>query len=181
MNEAVASRRVRLTGTPGKVGNFVGFEAGWLILVVWPGAWTFALGLALVLLHLRLISAAPLAEARFVLVAVVLGSLMDGIWFASGVLGDAAGSLWTPYWLMAIWALFSTALAHSLAWCHNYPRLTWLMGGLAGPFAYWAAHRLGAIELGFGLWSLVIMGAGWAVLFPALLRIQRRFFPEVLA
>lgn len=181
MSEIVASRRYRITGTPGKIANFTGFEAGWLILVLWPGLWTSALGLLLVALHLRLISPAPFAEGRFLLVAVVIGSLMDGLWFATGVLGDAAGSVWTPYWLMVIWALFSSALGHSLRWCHNYPRWSWLLGGLAGPFAYWAASRLGAIELSQGIWSLIIMAAGWAMLFPLLLWIQRRFFPEVLS
>ncbi|WP_339803638.1 DUF2878 domain-containing protein [uncultured Marinobacter sp.] len=170
-----------LTGTgAGKLVNFVLFQLGWLALVTWPGVASTTLAVALVAFHLSLVSRAWQAELRFIVVGTVIGSLLDGLWFQTGILTDQSGSLWTPYWLMAVWAMFLTTLGHSLAWMHQKPWLPWLLAPLSGPFAYWAASRLGAIGLEQGGISLLALAIGWMLVFPLLLLLQRRFFAETL-
>ena len=164
-----------------KAANFILFQAGWLICVL-MGNWTaVAIGLILVAIHLLALSDRPLAEFRFILVGVVLGSLLDGLWFRTGVLQDASMSSWTPPWLVIIWALFLTTLSHSLAWMHSRRWYPFVFAPLAGPFAYFSAAALGAITLPYALVSLAALSAGWLVMFPALMRIQRRYFSETLA
>lgn len=170
-----------LTGTgTGKLINFTLFQLGWLLLVVWPGLGSTVLALALVAFHLSLISRAWRAELRFIVIGTLIGSLLDGLWFQTGILSDQAGSLWTPYWLMAVWAIFLTTLAHSLAWMHQKPWLPWILAPVSGPFAYWAASRLGPIELDQGVISLLALAIGWLLVFPLLLWLQRRYFAEML-
>lgn len=163
-----------------KLANFALFQAGWLICVVMADWTAVAIGLAFVAIHFFLLSQQPGAELRFVLVGVVIGSLLDGLWFRTGVLEDAAGSGWTPPWLVVIWALFLTTLSHSLAWMHKRRWYQVVFAPVAGPFAYFSAAALGAVSLPYSIISLAALSLGWLVLFPSLMLIQQRYFAETL-
>ncbi|MGM0569143.1 DUF2878 domain-containing protein [Marinobacter sp.] len=164
-----------------KVANFILFQAGWLICVLMTDWAAVAIGLGLVALHLVVLSERPLAEFRFILVGVVIGSVLDGLWFRTGVLQDPAGSGWTPPWLVVIWALFLTTLSHSLSWMHRRRWYQLLFAPVAGPFAYFTAAALGAVSLPLAQVSLVALSLGWLALFPALMLIQQRYFAETLS
>lgn len=170
------------SGTARNVINFVVFQAGWLVCVLFPGApvaLLALLALGLIALHLALISQHRGAEVRFLLVGTALGTLLDGLWFQTGVLQGAGGVAWTPVWLVTIWALFLTTLSHSLAWMNNTRWLPFIFAPIGGPFAYWSASRLGSIELAPLELALPALAAGWLVIFPLLLYLQRRFFKEL--
>lgn len=164
-----------------KVVNFLLFQAGWLACVLLANSWAVAVAIGIVAFHLAVVSARPGVEARFILLGVVLGTLLDGLWFQTGIIEDGAGSSWTPLWLMAIWALFMTTLAHSLAWMHQRIWLPIVLAPVAGPFAYLAASKLGAVSLPGGAVSLGALALGWLIIFPLLMVIQRRRFAETLA
>lgn len=153
--------------------NFVLFQAGWLACVLLANNWALVIGASILAFHLSFISARPGAEARFILLGVVLGTLLDGLWFQTGVLSDQHGSAWTPVWLVSIWALFMTTLAHSLAWMHQRVWLPFALAPIAGPFAYFAASQLDAVTLPLGPVSLLALAVGWLVIFPLLMIIQR--------
>lgn len=168
------------SGTARNVTNFLVFQAGWLLCVRFPGVPVALLALVLVTLHLALISRHWRLELRFLLLGTVLGTLLDGLWFQAGVLQGANGVSWTPVWLVTIWALFLTTLSHSLAWMNNTRWLPFLFAPIGGPFAYWSASRLGSIELAPLELALPALAAGWLVIFPLLLYLQRRFFKELM-
>lgn len=163
-----------------KVINFILFQVGWLAGVLLTNPWALSVALGILVFHLAVVSNHPWSEGRFILLGVVLGSLLDGLWFRTGVLQDSAGSAWTPLWLVAIWAMFMTTLAHSLAWMHQRIWLPLVFAPVAGPMAYYAASRLGAVNLpDIGL-SLLALAVGWGFIFPLLMAIQRRYFRETL-
>lgn len=169
------------SATTFKVVNFLLFQAGWLACVLLANAWVVVIAIGVVAFHLAVVSTRPGAEARFILLGVILGTLLDGLWFQTGVIQDGAGSTWTPLWLMAIWALFMTTLAHSLAWMHQRLWLPFVLAPVAGPFAYLAASKLDAVTLPGGAVSLAALAIGWLVIFPLLMAIQKRRFAETLA
>lgn len=157
--------------------NFLLFQTGWLVCVMFPGLLAATTALVIVGLHLMLVSQQPASEFRFILVGTVLGSLLDGLWFRVGILFEPGiQTVWTPVWLVGIWAMFMTTLAHSLAWMGKTRWLPFLLAPIAGPFAYWSATQLGSITFPDTLPSLIALGVGWLVLFPSLLSIKRRFF-----
>lgn len=163
-----------------KLVNFLLFQAGWLACVLLADWTAIAVAAALVTVHLVVISARPWSELRFIMLGVVLGTVLDGLWFRTGVLQDVDGSIWTPPWLMGIWALFLTTLSHSLVWMHQRVWLWVVLAPLAGPFAYFAAASLGAVSLPYSGLSLLALAAGWLTVFPLLMTMQQRFFPETL-
>lgn len=159
--------------------NFVLFQVGWLVCVVYPGSIAVAVSALVVGLHLGFISRAPLREGRFILIGTVLGILLDGLWFRAGILVSPHDQpLWVPLWLIALWAVFMTTLCHSLAWMGERRWLTMALPPLAGPFAYWSASKLGAVVLPNLTLSLLALAAGWLVLFPLLMTIRQHTVRE---
>lgn len=161
--------------------NFVLFQAGWLGCVLYPAMLTALAAFALVAVHLALVSRNWRREWEFILLGTVLGSLLDGLWFRTGIMTDTSGAavIWTPVWLVGVWAVFMTTLAHSLSWMARKTWLPYVLAPLAGPFAYWSASRLGAVSLPDPAVSLVALGVGWLVIFPLLMHIRQRFYPEI--
>lgn len=158
--------------------NFVAFQLGWFACVLRPGAGAACLVLALVGLHIALVSRQRLNEAVFILTGAVLGTAMDSLWHHAGVIRFPPYSLtpaWLiPVWLMAIWLLFMTTLNHSLQWVARRPWTRWLLPAISGPLAYASASSLGALSIGFGGWGYLCLAASWLVLYPSLVSLSRR-------
>lgn len=136
-----------------KIGNFVGFQVGW---------WACALGARdprpygvlvmgiVVLLHLLspLAAGRRLAELRLLLLAGVLGVVLDGALLHGGALRfpGAPGPV-PPLWMVALWVGFATTLNGSLRWLAGRPLVAAALGALAGPLSYRAGVALGALEV----------------------------------
>ncbi|WP_228160573.1 DUF2878 domain-containing protein [Marinobacter bohaiensis] len=162
------------------VTNFALFQVGWFACVLFPGVGAALLALVIVGAHLAFVSQSRIAEARFILLGTAVGSLLDGLWFRLDVLAEPGTlPLWTPIWLVGLWAVFMTTLAHSLAWVGERRWLPYVLAPLAGPFAYWSATRLGDVRFPETLPSLIALAIGWLIVFPALLAIKQRFFREI--
>lgn len=161
------------------VANLVAFKIGWLACVLgganelpWLGA---LIALIIVAAH---IARAPLpsAELKLVVAAGLLGAFWDSLLVAWGLLEYRSGMLTAgtaPYWIVAMWLLFSTTLNVSLTWLKGRLMLAAAVGAVAGPLAFYGGHKLGAVDFGdFGL-AMLALAAGWALILPALVLLTR--------
>ena len=157
--------------------NFVLFQGGWIFVAVRHDNLAAAVALSLVALHLLTISREPLREGVFILIATLLGSAMDSLWLQLGLIRFAMppGPL-IPLWLIALWALFVTTLWHSLYGLVK-SRWRWVLPPVAGPFAYFSAARLGALEGPQTLLEWGLLALGWWLLFPLLAKLTAQFRP----
>lgn len=161
--------------------NFLIFQVGWFVCVVYPGLAAAGLVLVFLCLHMALVSQHRMAELQFIGFGVVLGSLMDTLWFRTDVLNLVGNEdvLIAPPWLVAIWVIFMTTLCHSLDWMSKKRWLPFVLAPVAGPFAYWSASKLGIVTLPDLAVSLTAMAMGWLVLFPLLLFVRRSLYSEL--
>ena len=111
----------------------------------------------------------------------VLAGVLRGFGVRTAILylGTGGGQL-TPAWLIGIWALFMTTLSHSLSWIGSKPWLPFGCAPIAGPFAYWSASALGAVQLPNLTLSLAALALGWLVVFPSLLYLRKALYPELI-
>jgi hypothetical protein len=154
--------------------NFAAFQAGWFSCVLsaanglpWLGLLVVCL---IVALHLRTADH-PSHELQLLALCMVMGLVFDSLLVGSGWVRYPSGMLFSgiaPYWILAMWALFSTTLNHSMGWLKNSLVLAFVMGAVFGPLSYLAGQRLGAIEL-VDFWSsMVALAIIWAVVMPVL-------------
>ena len=73
-----------------------------------------------------------------------------------------------------------TTLSHSLSWIGSKPWLPFVCAPIAGPFAYWSASALGAVQLPNLTLSLAALALGWLVVFPSLLYLRKALYPELI-
>ena len=162
--------------------NFVAFQLGWFACVLgaasdWVAAGTAA-ALLIVGLHVAL-AARPTGELALVLVVSLIGGAWDSLlaWLRPAFTtrsGLVAPGL-APYWLVAMWALFATALNISLRWLRGRFVLAAVLGAIGGPVAYLSGQRLGALAFPDLRLGLLAEGIGWAALMPLLLILAARF------
>ena len=112
-------------------------------------------------------------DFQLMLVAVLIGLILDTTWVQLGWLEFAAG--WTfseraPLWILLLWAGLALTLNHSLAWLQTRLVLAALLGGVVSPFSYLAAARLGAVTIvtESRVW-FVGLGLSWVLALPLLL------------
>jgi len=163
-----------------KAVNFIAFQAGWFACVLGAAhgqaAWGVAAALFIVAVHVAT-AARPSVEARLAVIALGLGAVWEWVMLALGVVdhgGGGEGVGLPPAWIVALWPLFATTLNASLAWLQGRWLVAALLGAVAGPAAYWAGARLGALSFGDPLLFVAELAAGWAVLTPVLLAIAAR-------
>jgi hypothetical protein len=160
--------------------NIALYQAAWLACIVgaargWPWAGPFAA--AAVVGWQAAIAVRPSAELVLVAAAVLVGAVFDSTFAALGWIvyaPAAAASFAAPWWILAMWAAFATTLTVSLRWLQSRLRLAAVFAAVAGPCAYWAGARLGAIELREPVAAMALLAAGWAVILPALLALASR-------
>lgn len=161
--------------------NFVAFQVGWFACVLgaanalpWLGPVVVA---AVVAIHLTM-ARRPARELRLVLVAMMIGLVVDSLLLATGWLQYRVG-LWlpglAPYWIVSMWALFATTLNVSMGWMRGRPALTVLMGAVGGPLSYLAGEKLGAMELVQPTLALAALAVAWAIAMPVLMWLAGRF------
>jgi len=154
--------------------NFIQFQVGWFAVVLGAAAgypwWGAAAALALLVVHLWL-AADPWLEGAFLLLVGLLGWLWESLVFGAGLVQyPGYGAVMAPLWMAALWMNFASTLDYSLAWMQGKPVLAAVFGGVGGPLAFVAGEQLGAIVLVDRVLSLGVIGAGWLVVTPLLLR-----------
>lgn len=166
--------------------NFIGFQIVWFAAVLgaskglwWPGplaAFVFATVHLLGPMRLR-------GDASLVIVALLLGCVVDSAYASSGVLRYAApfpSTQFAPLWILGLWAGFALTLNHSLAYLARRPWVAAVAGAIVGPISYWSAGRaFDAVQLGGPLWrSLVALSVGWTIAMLVLSLVARHFHTQ---
>jgi len=161
--------------------NFVAFQVGWFSCVLGAANGLPLLGVLvvclIVALHIRL-SDQPGHELRLLVLSMLLGLVFDSLLVSSGWVSYPSGMMVAgvaPYWILAMWALFSTTLNLSMGWLKNSLVLASVMGAVFGPLSYLAGQRLGAIQLVDFRSSMIMLALIWALVMPILVFAASRF------
>ncbi len=160
--------------------NFVAFQTGWFacVLSAAHGApWVGFLVICVIVVSHVITAEDPTHEMRLVALAMMLGLTFDSILLNSGWVRYPGGMIFAgiaPYWILAMWALFSTTLSLSMSWLKNKPLLASFMGAVFGPLSYLAGQRMGAIELLNFNSAMIALAVIWALAMPILTRAASR-------
>ena len=164
------------------IQNFILFQVGWLSCVMGGASSSYhwfgvAVVTAIVAVHLAR-SYTISNEILLIMIATLLGTSWDSALMGAGLLAFNNGVVFDaiiPFWMVAMWALFATTLNVSMQWMKNRYLLAAVFGAIGGPVAYYAGHRLGAVEFSQVSTALLVVGAGWAVMMPLLMHLSIRF------
>jgi hypothetical protein len=162
------------------VANLVAFKIGWLACVLgganelpWLGALIAATIVAVHVLRAPL----PAKELQLIAVAGLTGAAWDSLLASSGLLVYRSGTLiagTAPYWIVAMWLLFSTTLNVSLTWLRGRLALAAAVGAIAGPLAFYGGHKLGAVDFPDFTAAMLALAVGWALILPGLVYLAER-------
>ena len=162
------------------LANFLLFQASWFACVLgvahgraWAGTLVVLFAVAWHLARAQ----RPFSEAALAAVCACVGALWDSLVVANGWIEYSSGVLiegTAPYWIVALWMLFATTLNASLGWLRRSSLLAAVFGAIGAPLSYLAAEKIGALDVANEPIALVSLGAGWALILPALLSIARR-------
>ncbi len=175
-------RSSALSHTPRILLNALAVNVGWFACVLGAAGGVPWVGPAvvggLVAMH-GLINRPAVGEWKLLGGVALLGFGVDSALGAAGLFqysSGLAGTGWlAPVWLVALWMNLGTAVNHCLGWLAGRPWLTAILGGLGGAAAYAGGARLGALEFGYSLpVVLVVLAVAWAVVFPAIYRLNAR-------
>ena len=161
--------------------NLVLFKVGWLAVVAGAAAGFPLVGTAVVfaVVGVHLWQTKFMVEECILLICVaVLGLVWESFMVLSGLTVYRTGTLIAgiaPYWIVAMWVLFATTLNIGLRWLRKSTTIAVLTGVCGGPLAFFAGERMGAVSFDDPLLSLVVIGIGWAVLLPVIVRLATRF------
>ncbi len=164
--------------------NLVLFKIAWAATVITAAASMPILGVVAVTgaAALRLAWAGDArAEGLLLLTAAAIGFGWESLLVTAGVLQYEAGMLapgLAPYWIVAMWVLFATTLNVGMRWLRKSVFVAAIAGAIGGPLSFLAGSGAGAVELMWPIASLLVIGAGWAVLLPMLVWFAERFDGE---
>jgi hypothetical protein len=122
-------------------------------------------------------SSAPRVEALLVLAAGCVGALGDSLSLGAGLITFSSGVVvpgFAPLWMIALWMNFATVLNGPLRALKTRTVLAALIGAVAGPCAYYAGVRLGALHFTDMRLAPVVIGVEWAIALPLLCAIAAR-------
>ena len=157
----------------GKLVNALLFQSGWFICVLGGNSYWLLGALAILLGHLAWYGTWK-SEGRLMVLAFVLGALVDGQLRVMGVLTFAETGFLAPLWMGLLWPLLAMTLGHCLAWTARPLWLAALLGAVSGPLSYYAGAQLAGVGMPLGLiTTAAILAAIWAVVFPLLHRLVR--------
>ena len=156
------------------------FKAGWLAAVFAAAAslpilGTAAIGIA-VAVHLWR-SDAPRDELLLLALAAALGFAWESLLVYTGIVqygANAALAAIAPYWIVALWVLFATTLNVGMRWLRKNLLVASVFGALGGPLSFLAGEKAGAVSFSDTSTALVVIGLGWAVMLPLLVRYAAR-------
>ncbi|MBI1424993.1 MAG: DUF2878 family protein [Gammaproteobacteria bacterium] len=164
-----------------KISNFVLFQIGWFACVLSGAAMQPLMGVAIAaaIIGWHVWRAQqPAKEIYLILAAMLVGALWDSLLVWQTWLDYPAGILLphtAPYWIIIMWALFASTLNLSLRWLKSHLLLAVILGAIAGPLAYYAGARLGAVDFVQPTSAFIALALGWAVFTPLLVILSKRF------
>lgn len=159
--------------------NIILFQLGWFACVLSAASNqpVFGAVIAVVIISAHLfISKQYKEELRIITVAMAIGLVWDSLIVSMGWITYQSGMIvnfMAPYWIVLMWALFATTLNFSMSWLKGKLLLAAIFGAIAGPLAYYAGVKLGAVEFNNAMYSLISLSIGWAIFTPLLLNISK--------
>ncbi len=171
----------RRPGTTQVAINFVLFQAGWFACVLgaaygWP--WIGTAAVAVIIAWHLANALQPAQETKLIAMALLIGALWDSALVTLGWISYPSGTLVAgvaPHWILALWALFATALNVSMRWLKQRLWLAVLLGAVCGPLSYWGAVKLGAVQFVDPLRIVIALAVGWSLIMPVLMWFSRRY------
>ena len=156
--------------------NLTLFKAGWLACVFGAAAGMPLIGVAAVgvavIVHL-LLSRDARSEGVLLILATALGLSWESTLVAVGIVSYDVGILLpgvAPYWIVAMWVLFATTLNSGMRWLRRSLPVAVAAGAIGGPMSFFAGQKAGAVTFSDTGIALVVIGIGWAVLLPLMVR-----------
>ena len=156
-----------------KVFNLVIFQLCWLTCVLGAAAKLPLAGPAAILLLLTLESRLFdnfERKLKGYCVVAIIGIGIDLIAIKTGAFSfeaDGYALFGYPIWMCALWFGFATTFDSSLHWMKSRLWALLLFGLKGGPVAFYAASKLGAINIGPDAFtSYCIIGLTWALIIP---------------
>ncbi len=161
---------------------WAGFQTVWLAAAFGAASGASMPGILAAFVYLAAVLAVGHDSARTVLLALasaVLGFAVESGLVAAQIVRYEApwpSAALAPAWIVALWLGFGATIP-AIAALFGRDRVVRLVlaGGLAGPVAYWAGQRLGALHVAEPPWtSFFVIAVVWAVVLPALAAVGRR-------
>lgn len=161
--------------------NFILFQLSWFACVIgaskqmpWLGVVVVFVSILIHLSHAKNIR----AEMILLLASLLIGGLFDQLMQSTGLISYAShgwSAALVPIWILALWLAFTTTLNVSLRWMRGHLLIAILFGLIGGPLAYLGAEKLGAIVFNHPFLHYIVLGLGWGIITPLLLKISQRF------
>ena len=156
--------------------NLTLFKAAWMAAVFAAAASHPVLGTAViavaVAIHLWR-SDEPRSEARLLALAAAIGFVWESLLVYTDIVQYGANAPLAPvapYWIVALWVLFATTLNIGMRWLRKNLLIAAVFGALGGPMSFFAGEKAGAVSFSDPSTALFVIGLGWAVLLPLLVR-----------
>lgn len=155
--------------------NYAIYQVGWFAAVVGAARGYSVLGAAvayaLIAAHVAF-ARRRADEFRLIAICAGFGLLIESALIQAGILryaGSSGEPGWPPPFAIALWMQLGTTLRFSFSWLDRRPVAAALLGGIGGPLAFAAGHRLGAVRLGptFEM-ALGVIAVIWSLALPAL-------------
>lgn len=159
--------------------NLIGFNISWFGLVLLGNIFiVFSLGW--LGLHLYLCKH-PLAELKLIISVTFIGTLVDSVLLFYDVLLFNQ-QLMIPLWLITLWAVFATTIAHSLHFLSHSKKLQFIIGYIFAPLSYIGGASLSAVVLGHSvLITYFILASIWGVLMMLFFYLKEIFYSQETA
>lgn len=162
--------------------TLAGYELVWFCAVIGAGrgrAWPAIVGTLLFTAWSLATSRHRRIELRLIVVALVLGVLLETIWVRSGLFYYAAP--WpfaeAPAWILALWVAFALTIVPLFGYLHTRPWMAAAFGALGGPLAYLGAARgWHAVTMTAPVWQVLLwLALGWGFAMPLLTMLARHW------
>ena len=161
-----------------KAGNGLLFNLSWLAIVT---SESLFIAPAVVLAHLlvhQLWIGRGARELVFIAGVALFGVLLDNLLFAVGLFTVNGEPGLAPLWLSCLWPVLATTFQHAFAGLQRSLPLAAVLGAVGGAGSYYAGTGMSAVDFAHPVAGLVVIGALWALLFPALALAARYWFEE---
>jgi hypothetical protein len=156
------------------------FKAGWVAAVFAAAASLPVLGTAVIAIAVAIHlwrTDEPRSEVLLLAMAAAIGFVWESLLVYSGIVqygASAAFAAVAPYWIVALWVLFATTLNVGMRWLRKNLLIAVIFGAIGGPMSFLAGEKAGAVSFSDTSTALAVIGLGWAVLLPLLVRYAAR-------
>jgi hypothetical protein len=165
-----------------KLINCVLFQITWFSCVVgaaqgypWLGPVVF---IPILLIHVYAAGERRWMELTLIVIAGLLGTLIDSLYVMTGLLHYAASppEAWlAPPWIGVMWMAFAMTFNESLVWLRRHYLAALILGAVGGPLAYWAGAGLGGLQwLRPPATAYAVLACVWALALPLLFWINEK-------